>query len=206
MVLGSFVLIQTAHTLLFIGYFIAEQIEARQFLIDRVPIGFLAAWFLGLPLELYMLHVILRSRRVSWGLTVILTGNVLVLAQHEWAVGAFPHRFILVAQLLVVPFVVLVSRRATQRLGIGTVDWVALGCTLLIGLSCFLLSWRYFPVLQEWEETPGLWQRMLWESRLTWPTECNFLLFGVIYLCLMWIFARFRVLREDPTGGPGEAR
>ncbi len=184
-VLASFVLIQMAHTLLFIGYFFGEQVNTNQLLKQRVSAGFLAAWFLGLPLEIYLLTLILRSRRSSWGLTVILVVNVLVLAQHEWAVGAFPHRFILVAQLVAVSPVVVACRRAMQRLGIRSGDWVALAFTLAMGLGCFFICWKYFPVLQEWEKRPTLWHRILWESRFTWPTECNFLLFGAIYLCLM---------------------
>jgi hypothetical protein len=180
-ILSSFVALLFLHSALYVWDLINKFSYADAF--DSAFWALLAA----MPMELYVLWKIWRFHKLGWGFALIFALDGIVMAHHSLSVEAFPPRFILAGQLMITPLVILVGKLSAQQFGANWREWRNLFGAFLCGWAIIILHWHFFPVLQEWEGMPTIWEKIIWESHLAWPQEQRLVLFALALVAANWV-------------------
>lgn len=180
-ILSSFVVLLFLHSALYVWDLLRK--------LSYVSASDSGIWFLiaAFPLESFVLWKVWRSTKLGWSLALIFALDGIVLAPHSWTAEAIPPRFILAGQLMLTPLIFFIGNRSAPQFGASWREWRKLFGAFICGWTIILLHWHFFPVLQEWEKTPTIWERIVWESHLAWPQEQRLVLFALAFVAVNWV-------------------
>jgi hypothetical protein len=188
-VLGSFLLLQVVHSILFVVITIAQfkfwdfSFGSWGWKMER-----LVAALISMVLGVLILRETIGDKRRAWGLTLMLVIDVACYGFWAWTSEAPLTKIILTAQLVLAPFVLVALRQMMRRCGVTIADLSVAASAFVIAAVVVFVRGTYYPVNSPyWYPMPPLYYRLLTFSDFHWPQEKSLALLMTSYLALSWI-------------------